>query len=285
MSEKKSVTLGLIQMSMSEDVRENLSKAVDKIQDAARLGAQIICLPELFTTPYFPQHEKLEMFEYAEKIPGPTTSEMSKVARKNKIILIGGSIFEKNEKEFYNTSVVFDADGKMIGKYRKMHIPHDPSFYEQNYFLPGNLGYKVVETKFCKVGIMICYDQWYPEAARINALMGAGIIFYPTSIGWVKGIEPEEGNWQEAWEKVHLGHAIANSVIVAAVNRVGVEDKMDFWGGSFVCDQFGKIIGHGGNKEEILIAECDLTPGKKVEDGWRFKQNRRPETYKKLVQK
>ena len=285
MADKKSVNVGLIQMSMSGDVQENLSKAIDKIQDAANQGAQIICLPELFTTPYFPQKEKIDVFHAAEKIPGPTTDELSEVSKKNKVILIGGSIFEKDGKKFYNTSIIFDGKGKILGKYRKMHVPHDPSFYEQNYFSPGDTGYKVFKTNFCNVGTLICYDQWYSEAARINALMGAEVIFYPTAIGWRKDIEPEEGNWQDAWEKVQIGHAIANSVIIAAENRVGVEDQMIFWGGSFACDQFGKIIARGSDKEEIIIAECDLTLGSKVEQGWRFMQNRRPETYGKIITK
>jgi agmatine deiminase len=266
------VTLGLIQMGMEADSGANLRKAVRMVGDAAKKGAQVVCLPELFHSPYFPQDKKAE-YAYAEKIPGTATDALAKAARENKVVLVCGSVFEKDE------------NGKMLGKYRKIHIPHDPKFYEQSYFLPGDLGYKVFRTKYGNISVMICFDQWYPEAARICALMGAEIIFYPTAIGTVKGVAQAEGDWHEAWETVQRGHAIANNVVVAAVNRAGTEKDMTFWGGSFICDAFGKVTARGGQKEEIIIGTCDLDHGKNVREGWGFLRNRKPETYSRLVEK
>lgn len=279
------VTLGLIQMSMTGSHDDNLLNAIKKIGIAAKKGANIVCLPELFTTPYFPHEQKQDTERYAEKIPGRTSEALSEAAKNNAVTVVAGSVFEKAGKKYYNTTMVFNEKGKLLGKYRKMHIPHDPNFYEQDYFTPGDLGFKVFRTQYAKLGTLICYDQWYPEAARINALMGADIIFYPTAIGWVKGIETSEGNWQEAWENVQRGHAIANCSIVAAVNRVGVEGNTTFWGGSFVCDAFGKTIARGRIREEIVIAKCDLKHSRNVREGWRFFNNRRPETYGKLIEK
>lgn len=272
-------------MSMTNDKRKNLEKALKMINEAAKKGVDIICLPELFNSVYFPQEERFDTKTIAEAIPGPTTDELSKSAGRNKVFIIGGSICEKSGSKLYNTSVVFDANGKIISRYRKVHIPHDPNFYEQNYFGKGDLGYKLFEMNGAKVGIMICYDQWYPEAARVNALMGAEIIFYPTAIGLVEGLEQREGNWQEAWENVQRGHAIANSVIVSAANRVGKEGSMTFWGGSFVINQFGKTLARAGDKEEVLIVKCDIELGKEVKKGWKFFHNRRPDTYQKIVEK
>ncbi len=279
----KKITLGLVQMSMAKNPENNLGKAIGMIGEAAEKGARIVCLPELFTSLYFPQEEKFETEKIAETIPGPTTKALSNTAKENKIFLIGGSIYEKSGNVFYNTTVVFDDDGKILGKYRKIHVPHDAMFYEQNYFKDGDLNYQVFQSKYANIGTMICYDQWYPEAARINALMGADIIFYPSAIGWAKGIEPTEGNWQEAWENVQRGHAIANSIIVSAVNRVGQESNMKFWGGSFVIDQFGKTLVRGSGKEEVLVVSCDIGLGKQVREGWRFFYNRRPDTYQRLL--
>ena len=270
------VKIGLVQMSMTEDNNKNLDKAVQMITQAAEKGAQIVCLPELFTSPYFPQEEHTEA--EAEKIPGPTSEALARAAKENKIVLIGGSVYEKAEK-LYNTSLVIDQNGKILGKYRKVHIPHDKSFYEKNYFSAGD-DYQVFDTRYGKIGVLICFDQWYPEAARAVKLMGADMLFYPTAIGNVNGVEQSEGNWQEAWEGVQRGHAIANSMVVAAVNRVGVEKDMQFWGGSFVSDQFGKILAHGDEKEDVLIAECDLELAREIEEGWGFLRNRRPDTYK-----
>lgn len=281
---KDHIVLGLIQMAMSSDPDINCRKAVRMIQEASERGTQIVCLPELFTTPYFPREEKRDASGLAETIPGKTTEALSKAARENNVVLIGGSIYEEAEGRFYNTAVVFDETGEMIGKYRKMHIPHDPFFYEKDYFEESRDGFQVFQTKYGTIGVLICYDQWFPEAARINALMGADMIFYPTAIGVPEGNTQDEGNWQEAWTVVQRGHAVANSLVVAAVNRVGKEANMNFFGGSFVSDQFGKIIAEGGDKEKIIIAEIDLHLSRQVREGWRFFYNRRPESYKKLME-
>lgn len=276
---RNKVKIGLIQMMGLKDKRENLSKAVSMIDKAADKGANIICLPELFTSFYFPQYKRKSLKDIAETIPGETTTRLSVTAKKNKIILVGGSICEKAGNKIYNTSCIFNERGGLIGKYRKIHIPHDPGFYEKNYFDEGNLGYIVRDTRHGGIASMICYDQWYPEGARINALMGADILFYPTAIGAVTGMRESEGSWQKAWEAVQVGHAIANGSIVCAVNRVGREDKINFWGSSFIVNQFGTILAKGGNKEEIVMAECDLSLGKKVKKDWGFIKNRRPDTY------
>lgn len=278
----KIVTLGLIQMSMSADHQENLSKALKMIEEAAKKGAQIVCLPELFSTQYFPQNKKSSI--KPEKIPGPTSSFLSRTAKKNKVVIVGGSIFEKDGLRKYNTSIVLDQNGKLLGNYRKVHIPEDEAFYEQDYFSSGS-SYKVVSTTFGKIGVLICFDQWYPEPARTMRLLGAEIIFYPTAIGTVSGIKQVEGDWHDAWESVQKGHAIANSTIVAAINRVGKEGEMKFWGGSFVYDQFGKLLARADRaKEEVIIVECDLNLGKEIEEGWGFMRNRKPKTYSKLVE-
>lgn len=282
LKDKKPVKIGLVQMAMSHDPEENLSKAVAMTRDAAAKGAQVICLPELFRTPYFPVVEHADD-AFVEPIPGRTTEVFSALAKELKIVLVAGSVYELAGKEKFNTAVVYSTDGSVLGTYRKMHIPHDPSFFEQNYFAAGDQGFKVFDTPFCKVAVLICYDQWFPEAARLVSLQGAQVIFYPTAIGTVEGIEQEEGNWQEAWENVQRGHAIANNVIVSAVNRVGKEGKSTFWGGSFVCNAFGKTLVRGSDKEEVLIAEVDLSHNEHVREGWRFFYNRRPETYTQLT--
>lgn len=285
----RKVTIGLVQMSMSEDPEGNLRKAVGMIAEAAEKGAEIICLPELFTTTYFPQYDTVDgrRREHAphETVPGPSTDALSTAAARAGVILVGGSIYERDGEKFYNTAPVFDQRGRMLGRYRKTHIPHDEDFYEQSYFEPGDTGFQVYPTDRGRIGVMICYDQWYPEAARMNALQGAEIVFYPTAIGKVKGIEQWEGDWQQAWENVMRGHAIANGMVVAACNRVGVEDKMEFWGGSFVIDAFGKTLARGSDKEEIVLATVDLEHGENVRKGWRFFPNRRPECYAQLVKR
>jgi len=278
------VTLGLIQMSMNEDPAANLGKALNLIKKAAKGGARIVCLPELFTSPYFPQDVKVDASRYAESLAGPTVKALSKAAAENRVVLVGGSIFEVDGKNFYNTSVVFDDNGKVLGKYRKVHIPHDPNFYEQNYFTPGE-GYSVFETRYGKIATLICYDQWYPEAARTAALMGAEIIFYPTAIGRVEGVRQVEGDWQDAWTTVQRGHAIANCVAVAAVNRVGKEGSMQFWGGSFVSSQFGTVLARGSDQEEVVFAKVSKYMGEFVREGWRFFHNRRPDTYGRIVER
>jgi agmatine deiminase len=271
-------------MSMCSDVDKNLKKAAVQIEKAANHGANIVCLPELFTTTYFPQEHRKNT-EHAEDIPGKTTDILRQMASENKVIVVGGSIYEKENEKCFNTVVVVDDNGTILGKYRKIHLPHDQNFYEQDYFSKGNLGFRVFRTKYGNLAPLICYDQWYPEAARIVSLMGADIIIYPTAIGYVDDIQQTEGDWKDAWTTVQRGHAIANSVVVAAVNRVGKEGKMQFWGGSFVTSQFGKILGKAGSSEEIINATVDLELGKEVKEGWRFFYNRRPETYGRIVEK
>lgn len=278
------VKIGLIQMSMEQEVNKNIEKAMNQIKNAAKKGANIVCLPEIFTSPYFPQIENANAKDHAIEIPSILTNQLSALAKELKIVLVAGSIFEKNEGKFYNTSLVYDTDGKLLGKYRKMHIPHDPSFYEQNYFEKGNLDYQVFDTKFGKIAPAICYDQWFPEVARILALKGAQIIFYPTAIGTVKGVEEVEGDWQTAWRIAQMGHAVVNGIIVAAVNRTGSEGEMNFWGGSFIT-QFGKLFNKITNQEEIIICEVDLSLNDKIKQGWRFFKERRPETYKEITKK
>ncbi len=275
------VTLGLVQMAMSEDSEENYSKALAMIEEAASKGADIVCLPELFASRYFPQDK--ESTVDPEKIPGPTSKFLSSAAKKNKITLVGGSLFENVQERNYNTTLVYDEAGKLIGKYRKVHVPEDESFYEQDYFASGK-DYAVFDTPHGKIGTLICFDQWYSEPARVNRLLGAEILFYPTAIGTVSAIEQTEGDWKQAWEAVQRGHAIANSMIVSAVNRVGKEGEMRFWGGSFVYDQFGTLLARAGSKEEVLVVECDRSLGDNVQKGWGFMRNRKPETYARIVE-
>lgn len=267
-------------MGVGPDRVENIERAERMVGRAAHQGAQIVCLPELFDSPYFPRLKSSTI--KPEPIPNQTTERLSRISRKNRVVLVAGSIYELSGKKAYNSSLVFDEEGRLLGKYRKVHIPQDPSFYEQDYFTQGS-AYKVVRTSRARLGLLVCFDQWYPEAARVNRLMGAQILFYPTAIGTVQGIHESEGSWREAWEGVQRGHAIANSVIVAATNRVGTEGKMNFWGGSFVCDQFGKILARADSKERVLIARCDLDLGRDIERGWGFLRNRTPSTYQRLV--
>ena len=284
----QTVTIGLAQMKMEQSVARNLSRAMDMVRDAGRQGADIVCLPELFATRYFAQYPKSGHEERvdapSEPIPGDMMRRLSACARENGVILVSGSIYERAANGLFNTCMTFDREGKLIGKYRKIHIPHDESFFEQHYFTPGDLGFKVHQTEKGRIGTLICYDQWFPEAARTLALMGAEIVFYPTAIGTVRGVEQAEGDWQQAWENVMRGHAIANGMAVAAVNRAGNEDRMDFWGGSFIIDAFGKTIARSGSGEEVILASIDLNHGKSVREGWRFFYNRRPDQYGKIVE-
>lgn len=280
----KNVKIGLIQMSMVEDANQNLARAAELAEQAAQQGAQVIALPELFTTPYFARVEKVAR-DYTEKIPGPSTQFLSELAKRLGVVLVAGSIYEDAGDKKFNTAMVFEKTGELLGIYRKTHIPHDPGFYECNYFAPGDTGFKVFNTSIGKIGVLICYDQWFPEAARATALLGADMIFYPTAIGTVKGLQQEEGNWQEAWENVQRGHAIANGTIVAGINRVGMEGDSTFWGGSFICNAFGKTLVRGGVSEEVVVATVDLEHNELVREGWRFFQSRRPESYSPLLDK
>ena len=277
------VSLGLIQTAVTKDIRENIQKTVSFVRKAAAQGAQIICLQELFSTVYFPQHERLDASGFAEPIPGDMVSLFARLAKELGIVIIV-PLFEKAQNgNYYNSAATIDADGNILGVYRKIHIPFDKLFYEKNYFKDGDLGYHVYKTRFASIGVLICYDQWIPEAARINTLMGADILFYPTAIGWIKGHTSKDGDWHNAWETVQRGHAIANGVHVAAINRVGEEDQLQFWGGSFVADAFGKVLKKASHtEEEALVVQVDLGMNKMIRDGWGFLNNRRPDTYQRI---
>ena len=283
--ERKIVIVGLIQTTLSDVIADNIRRTVERVEEASRKGAQIICLPELYRTKYFPQEEKQDVSKFAETVPGETTKIFSALAKKNSIVIIA-PIFERTSNgKYYNSAVVIDSDGETLGVYRKMHVPFDPLFYEKNFFEAGDKGYLVFETHYARVGVLICYDQWFPEAARITALKGAEIIFYPTAIGYVKGEDSSDGDWRDAWKTVQRGHAIANGIHVAAVNRVGVEGQLNFWGGSFVCDSFGMMVKEASRtKEETLVAEVDLAKNQQIQEGWGFLRNRRPDTYHALVE-
>jgi len=278
----RKVTVGLIQMSCSNKPAENLAKALKGIKDAAKRGAQIVCLQELFLSRYFCQVEDDAQFELAESIPGPTTEALSKAAKANKVTLIG-SIFERRTDGLYhNTSVMFNEAGKIIGVYRKMHIPDDPRFYEKFYFTPGDAqpGFQAVQTSRAKIGTLICWDQWYPEAARLAALRGAQILFYPTAIAWHKEDgKPIREAQASAWELAQRAHALANGVFVCATNRVGVENDLTFWGSSFIADPFGRVIAKAGAGEEILIATFDLNEIDWTRRHWPFLRDRRIDAY------
>jgi N-carbamoylputrescine amidase len=280
-------TVGLIQISLEKDVNHNLDKAVTWVNKASKEGAQVICLPELFRSQYFCQKENLDYFDLAETVPGPSTKTLGKIAKENKIILIA-PIFEKRAPGIYhNSAVVLNIDGEIAGLYRKMHIPDDPSYYEKYYFTPGDLGYKTFSTEYGKIGTLICWDQWYPEAARLTALKGADIIFYPTAIGWHTHEKKEHGKPQsDSWMTVQRGHAIANGVYVAVVNRIGIEKENDnsagieFWGSSFICDPQGIIITQASqNKEELLLAEIDPSRIEYIRRNWPFLRDRRIDSY------
>lgn len=285
--EERSVTLGLVQMSMSDDASANLKKALAMIAEAKQKGADLVILPELFLSPYFCQRkDDKAALEHTEAIPGPTTKLLSEAAKQHEIVLIGGSIFEKgSDGKNYNTATIFERDGTLVGTYRKTHIPEDILYHEQHYFTPGDTGIRVFETSVGKIAPLICYDQWYPEAARIAALKGAELIVYPTAIGVIDE-EVEEnitGDWETMWRSAQVGHAAVNNVYVASVNRVGKEGAITFWGGSFVADPTAKVLVKGDDKEGVLLATCDLSRVKPLQKAWRFLENRRPEAYGDLV--
>lgn len=281
------VKIGLIQMSCVKDKSSNVSKTIEKISDAAAKGAQIICLQELFTSLYFCDIEDHDNFLLAEAIPGPSTDVLSEIAKEKNVVIIA-SLFEKRSSGLYhNTTAVIDADGKYLGKYRKMHIPDDPGFYEKFYFTPGDLGYKVFETKYAKLGVLICWDQWYPEAARITALMGADILFYPTAIGWAKH-QDETTNTEQynAWQTIQRSHAVANGVHVVSVNRVGEEGNMKFWGGSFVSNPFGSLLFKASHDhEETIVIEIDLEKSEYYRTHWPFLRDRRIDSYDPITKR
>ncbi len=283
------VKVALVQMSCTSSKEENLQKAIDKARDAAAKGAQIVCFQELFTSLYFCNEENHDNFSIAETIPGPSSNILSALAKELGVVIIA-SLFEKRAQGLYhNTTVVMDADGTNMGKYRKMHIPDDPSFYEKFYFTPGDLGYKVFKTKFATIGILICWDQWYPEAARITSLMGAEILFYPTAIGWATS-QDEATNIEQhnAWQTIQRSHAVANAVHVVSVNRVGMEQDgaMKFWGGSFVSNPFGTVLYEASDdKEELHIEELDLSETDRYRTHWPFLRDRRIDSYQPITKR
>ena len=286
-------TAGLIQIALEKDINHNLDKAAVWVNKTAKEGAQVICLPELFRSQYFCQKENIDYFDLAETIPGPSTQTLGKIAKENKVIVIA-PVFEKRAPGIYhNSAVILNTDGEIAGLYRKMHIPDDPSYYEKYYFTPGDLGYKTFSTKFGKIGTLICWDQWFPEAARLTALKGANVLFYPTAIGWHPHEKKEHGKPQfDSWMIVQRGHAIANGVYVAAVNRIGLEKENDnsagleFWGSSFICDPQGIIIAQASqNKEELLFAEIDPVRIEYIRRNWPFLRDRRIDSYSGICER
>jgi N-carbamoylputrescine amidase len=287
MSQEK-IKIGMVQMACGKDKQLNMEKTLGMIDEAAVKGAQVICLQELFSTLYFCDQEDWGRFSLAEAIPnGETTEKLREAARLNQVVIIA-SLFEKRTQGIYhNTVAVIDADGKYLGKYRKSHIPDDPGYNEKFYFTPGDTGYKVFATRFAKIGVLICWDQWYPEAARITTMMGAEILFYPTAIGWADDEPEEEGKEQyEAWQTIQRSHAIANGVHVVGVNRVGKEGSTTFWGASFVANPFGTVLYRASHyNEEVHVQEVDLNATEYYRTHWPFLRDRRIDTYQPIVKR
>ncbi|MBC8286059.1 MAG: carbon-nitrogen hydrolase [Nitrospinae bacterium] len=276
------ISVGLVQMACSPDAGKNLKNAVDSIRAASKKGAQIICLPELFLTQYFCQTEEAENFSLAEPLPGPTSETLCKLAKELKVVLVV-PLFEKRTQGIYhNTAIVIDADGSIAGTYRKMHIPDDPCFFEKFYFTPGDTGFKSFPTRYGKVGVLICWDQWFPEAARLTALSGAQFLFYPTAIGYQDDDAKVSAQQISAWETIQKSHAISNGVFMGSVNRVGREGSLTFWGRSFICNPFGKVIGQAENEPQIVIAQCPLSEIESTRQSWPFLRDRRVDAYQGL---
>jgi N-carbamoylputrescine amidase len=285
------VTLGLVQMRCEPEPEANLEKALTQIRQAAEAGAQVVCLPELFRSLYFCQRQEPTLFDLAEPIPGPSTERLARVARETGTVVVA-SLFERRTAGVYhNTAVILDADGSLVGLYRKMHIPDDPLYFEKYYFTPGDLGFQAFDTHFGRLGTLVCWDQWYPEAARLTALKGAPILLYPTAIGWHPREKTEFGAAQyQAWQLIQRAHAIANGVYVAAVNRVGHEGQPDggleFWGGSFVADPFGVLLKEASHdREELLLVSCDLRKLEEIRRNWPFLRDRRIDAYGDLTRR
>ncbi|HEX4232578.1 MAG TPA: carbon-nitrogen hydrolase [Bryobacteraceae bacterium] len=277
--------IGLVQMTCSTDPEANLSKAIAKIRVAASQGAEIVCLQELFRSQYFCREEKADLFDLAEPIPGPSTEALSNVAKELQVTVVA-SLFEKRAQGLYhNTAAIIDADGSLTGIYRKMHIPDDPLYYEKFYFTPGDLGFKNFETRYSRIGVLVCWDQWYPEGARITSLQGANVLFYPTAIGWHPAEKAQYGEAQlDAWRTIQRAHAIANGVFVAAVNRTGFEGSpesgLEFWGNSFVADPFGRVLTQApADEEKVLVVKCDPKDIDEVRRNWPFLRDRRIDAY------
>lgn len=295
----ESYKIGLVQMHCTPDPDDNLARASAKVREAAKLGAKLVCLPELFRTQYFCQREDHSLFAVAEPIPGPSTEALARVAKEEKVAVII-SLFERRAAGVYhNTAVLLDSDGSTKGMYRKMHIPDDPLYYEKFYFTPGDLGFKAFDLSVGRVGTLVCWDQWYPEGARLTALQGAEVLFYPTAIGWHPSEKAKHGASQhDAWRTIQRAHAIANGVYVAVVNRVGLEDGdvrgnkapagdgLEFWGGSFICDPFGRVLAEASHdKEEVLIAEVDPKRVERTRQHWPFLRDRRIDFYGPITQR
>src|SRR5271168_3344796 len=291
MDAAKTFSIGLVQMSCTPDPQQNLAKAVARVEEAAARGAQVICLPELFRSQYFCQKEDPDLFNLAETIPGPSTEALTPLARRLQVAIVA-PVFEKRAPGLcHNSAVVIDANGEIAGLYRKMHIPDDPLYYEKFYFTPGDLGFRAFDTRFGRIAVLVCWDQWYPEGARLAALAGANILFYPTAIGWHPSEKAQYGASQlDAWITIQRAHAIANGIYVAAVNRVGyegtAESGLQFWGNSFVCDPFGQVIAEAPtDREEILIMECDPRHMEDVRRNWPFLRDRRIDAYAPILQR
>jgi N-carbamoylputrescine amidase len=287
MATKERFRVGLVQMAMSARPEENLEKAVARVREAARLGAEVVCLPELYRTPYFCQREDAALFDLAEPVPGPSTEALGRAAREAEVAVVV-PVFERRAAGLYhNSAVVIDADGRLAGLYRKMHIPDDPLFYEKFYFAPGDLGFRAFDVKPGRIGTLICWDQWYPEGARLTALQGAAVLLYPTAIGWHPSEKAPHGAAQRsAWQTIQRSHAIANGVYVAVVNRVGHEvppeggPGLEFWGSSFLADPFGVVIAEAStDREEILVGEVSLARIEEVRRNWPFLRDRRIDAY------
>jgi N-carbamoylputrescine amidase len=285
------VTVGLIQTACSAEPKANLDRTIAAIKRAAKAGAKIICTQELFRSQYFCQSENHDYFQLAEPIPGPTTKKLQQLAKQLKVVIVA-SLFERRAAGLYhNTAVVIDADGSFLGRYRKMHIPDDPLYYEKFYFAPGDLGFRAWQTRYARIGVLVCWDQWYPEAARLTALQGADILFYPTAIGWHPAEKAEHGQRQHAaWETVQRGHAIANGCFVAVPNRIGHEklsgDGIQFWGQSFVAGASGEILAKASaDKEEVLIVRLNLAEVDQTRTHWPFLRDRRIDAYGELTQR
>jgi N-carbamoylputrescine amidase len=298
MPENRKYNVGLVQMRMGPDPEANFASAVRHIREAARLGANIVCLPELFRAQYFCQREDTQLFELAEPIPGPSTTKLGEVAREERVAIVA-SLFERRAPGLYhNTAVTLNVDGSIASVYRKMHIPDDPLFYEKFYFTPGDLGFRAFDTAFGRVGTLVCWDQWYPEGARLTALQGAEVLFYPTAIGWHPAEKDQYGAAQyEAWQTIQRAHAIANGVYVAGVNRVGHEQGdvlgnrvngpgLEFWGGSFLADPFGRIVAKGSHdSEEVLLGEIDIALLEDTRRNWPFLRDRRIDAYTPITRR
>lgn len=286
-AQQEPLRIALVQMSCETEPRLNLDKALARIEEAAAHRAKVVCLQELFRSLYFCQAEEVRNFDLAEPVPGPTTEALGALAAARRIVVVG-SVFERRaEGVYHNTAVVLDADGRLAGRYRKMHIPDDPHYYEKFYFTPGDLDFSAHRTAHATVGALVCWDQWFPEAARLVALAGAQIVFYPTAIGWERGeVEAVRRRQLQAWETVQRGHAIANGMFVAVVNRVGPEDNLEFWGNSFVADPFGEVIARASsNAEEILYADCELGRIEETRRLWPFLRDRRIDAYGDLLRR